>query len=84
MARCAVSATSGWPGYVAWWVPGSRDVINGLAVDPPEEDNDDEVTEAVHLVLKKDPFLKANHIRVWTKDRLVTLEGVVPNASIRR
>jgi len=34
-------------------------------------------------VLKKDPFLRANHIRVWTKDRLMTLEGVVPNASIR-
>jgi osmotically-inducible protein OsmY len=33
-------------------------------------------------VLKKDPFLKANHIRVWTKDRLVALEGVVPNPSI--
>lgn len=69
-------------GVLAWWVPGSRDVINGLAIDPPEEDNDDEVTEAVHLVLKRDPFLKANHIRVWTKDRLVTLEGVVPNPSI--
>lgn len=27
--------------------------------------------------------MRANHIRVWTKDRLMTLEGVVPNASIR-
>lgn len=33
-------------------------------------------------MLKKDPFLRANHIRVWTKDRLVTLEAVVPNPSI--
>jgi osmotically-inducible protein OsmY len=72
-------------GVLAWWVPGRRDVIHSLAVDPPEseEDNDDQITEAVDLMLKKDPFLKANHIRVWTKDRLVTLEGVVPNASIR-
>jgi hypothetical protein len=30
------------------------------------EDNDDKLTEAVHLVLKKDPFVKANHIRAWT------------------
>lgn len=25
-------------GVLAWWVPGSRDVINGIAVEPPEED----------------------------------------------
>jgi osmotically-inducible protein OsmY len=69
-------------GVLAWWVPGSRDVVNALAVEPPEEDNDDGITEAVHLVLVKDPFLKAGHIHVWTKDRVVTLEGFVPNASI--
>jgi hypothetical protein len=26
-------------------VPGSRDVVNALAVKPPQEDNDDEITE---------------------------------------
>jgi hypothetical protein len=25
-------------GVPAWWVPGSRDVVNGLVVEPPEED----------------------------------------------
>jgi osmotically-inducible protein OsmY len=24
-------------GVLAWWVPGSRDVINGIAVEPPED-----------------------------------------------
>jgi len=70
-------------GVLAWWVPGSRDVINGLAVEPPEEDSDDEITEAVRLVLEKDRFVRADQIRVRTRQRVVTLEGVVPNDAIR-
>jgi osmotically-inducible protein OsmY len=70
-------------GVLAWWVPGSRDVINGLAVEPPEEDNDDEITDAVRLVLEKDRFVRADQIRVRTRDCVVTLEGLVPNTTIR-
>jgi osmotically-inducible protein OsmY len=70
-------------GVLAWWVPGSRDVINGLAVEPPEEDSDDEITDAVRLVLEKDRFIKADQIRVRTRERVVTLEGLVPNTTIR-
>jgi BON domain len=44
-------------GVLAWWVPGSRDVINGLEVMPPQEDNDDEITDAVRLVLEKDSLV---------------------------
>jgi osmotically-inducible protein OsmY len=69
-------------GVLAWWVPGSRDVINGLAVEPPQEDTDDEITDAVRLVLDKDRFVKADQIRVRTRDRVVTLEGLVPNTTI--
>ncbi|HEX9871153.1 MAG TPA: BON domain-containing protein [Candidatus Tectomicrobia bacterium] len=68
---------------LAWWVPGSRDVINGLAVEPPEEDTADEITDAVRLVLDKDPFVRADQIRVRTQGRVVTLEGVIPNSTIR-
>ncbi len=64
-------------GVLAWWVPGSRDVINGLEVVPPEADNDDEITDAVRLVLEKDPFVNAAQIRVSTKNACVTLEGLV-------
>ncbi len=64
-------------GVLAWWVPGSRDVVNGIDVQPPEEDNDDEVTDAVRLVLEKDPFVNASQIRVSCRDFVVTLEGVV-------
>lgn len=64
-------------GVLAWWVPGSRDVINGMEVVPPEEDNDDDVTEAVRMVLEKDRFLNADQIQVTTRNFVVTLEGVV-------
>jgi osmotically-inducible protein OsmY len=65
-------------GVLAWWIPGSRDVVNGLGVEPPEEDNDDEVSDAVRLVLEKDPFVDATRIHVSARDYVVTLEGLVP------
>ncbi len=64
-------------GVLGWWVPGSQDVINGLEVVPPEDDNDDEITDAVRLVLEKDPFVNADQIRVSTNNSIVTLEGLV-------
>lgn len=70
-------------GALAWWVPGSRDVVNGLGVSPPEEDNDDEITDAVRLVLEKDPFVNADQLRVTTHDAIVTLDGIVPTESER-
>ena len=69
---------------LAWWVPGSRDVVNGLEIDPPEEDNDDEVIDAIRLVLGKDPFVNASQIRVSCRDYTVTLEGLVTNETERR
>lgn len=66
-------------GAMAWWVPGTRDVVNGLEVSPPETDGDDEITEAVKLVLEKDPLVNADRIRVRTRDATVTLEGLVSN-----
>jgi len=70
-------------GVLAWWVPGSRDVINGLGVMPPEEDSDAAMTEAVRLALEKDPFVNADQIRVGTKGSIVTLAGLVPKESER-
>ncbi len=70
-------------GVLAWWVPGSRDVVNGLEVVPPEEDNNDEVADAVRLVLEKDPFVNASQVRVGCSDYTVTLDGVVPREKER-
>lgn len=65
-------------GVLAWWVPGSRDVINGIEVVPsPQDDNDDEVVDTVRLVLEKDPFINASQIKVGCSNYSVTLEGLV-------
>jgi osmotically-inducible protein OsmY len=71
-------------GVLAWWVPGTRDVINGLEEVPPEEDNDDELIDAVRLVLEKDPFVNASRIHVSSKDWVVTLEGLVPVETMKQ
>jgi osmotically-inducible protein OsmY len=70
-------------GLLAWWIPGTRDVINGMEVSPPQEDSDDELTEAVRLVLDKDPLVTASRISVKTANSIVTLEGVVANQTER-
>ncbi len=66
-------------GLLAWWVPGSRDVINGIEVTPAQEDSDDEITEAVKLALEKDPLVNASRVRIGARDAMVTLEGLVAN-----
>ena len=69
---------------IAWWVPGSCDVHNHLRVRPAEKDNDDEVTDAVLMVLEKDPMLHAETLTVHTRDREVTLSGAVHSDEQRR
>ena len=71
-------------GVLAWWVPGSRDVINGIEDLPAEVDNDDEVVDAIRLVLEKDPFVNAPQIKVCSCNYWVTLEGLVENGTERR
>ncbi len=69
---------------LAWWVPGSTDVKNDLRVEPPEEDNDGEILEAVELALEKDHAVDHNDITVACKDALVTLTGGIPTGTQRR
>ena len=66
-------------GALAWWVPGTRDVIDGLEVQPPQPDSDDEISDALALVLEKDPLVNADEIRASTRDRIVTLNGLARN-----
>lgn len=69
---------------MAWWARGCRDVVNALTVNPPEADSDDEVTDALRLVLETDPRVHAGQIGIATKDYVVTLEGLVPSDEERR
>jgi osmotically-inducible protein OsmY len=68
-------------GLLAWWVPGSRDVINGMAVVPEPADSDAELAKAVRIALKKDPLVDDARIRVAARTGVVTLEGEVPSAA---
>jgi osmotically-inducible protein OsmY len=70
-------------GVLAWWVPGVPDVITGLAVEPTQEDSGDEITEAVRLVLEKDRFVPADHIRVRMQGRVLTLDGGARGNTLR-
>jgi osmotically-inducible protein OsmY len=64
-------------GVLAWRVPGSRDVVNGLGVEPPEENSDAEITKAVRVALEKDPFVEAAQVRASTANHVVTLDGLL-------
>lgn len=68
-------------GVLAWWVPGSRDVVNGIAVDPPEGDAPILIEEAVRVALEKDPFVDAEQVRVGVRNRAVRLTGALPRAA---
>ncbi len=69
---------------IAWWVPGSCDVHNHMRVKPAEKDNDDEISDAVRMILEKDPLLHAETLGVHTHNREVTLQGSVHSEEQRR
>lgn len=71
-------------GVFAWWVPGSRDVVDRIAVDPPEEDRDSEILDALRIVLEKDPFLDAMQIRGSCENGQITLHGAVGSEEQKR
>jgi osmotically-inducible protein OsmY len=70
-------------GVMAWWVPGVRDVVNGITVEPPEDDGPDMIAEAVRVVLEKDPFVDASQVRVGVRNTLVRLTGLVRTGTVR-
>jgi len=63
----------------AWWARGCRRVDNQLQVIPAEEDNDDELNDAVLMTLEKDPLIHADQLQVATRHGIVKLRGVVNN-----
>jgi osmotically-inducible protein OsmY len=70
-------------GAMAWWVPGVCDVVNGIAVDPPEEDGPDQIEEAVRVVLDRNPAINAGQVRVGVRARVVRLTGLVRSEAER-
>jgi osmotically-inducible protein OsmY len=70
-------------GVLAWWVPGTRDVVNGLEVIPAERDSDDDMADAVRIALEKDPLVDASGIHASVRGAAVTLAGAVSSAEQR-
>ncbi len=64
-------------GALAWWIPGTKDVINSLEVAPQEDDSDDEVEDALRIALEKDRLVDASGITVLARNWVVTLSGSV-------
>jgi osmotically-inducible protein OsmY len=68
----------------AWWVGGCRDVVNLLELVPAEADGDDEISEALHLVLETDLRVRAEQITINVENRRITLAGWVATEAERR
>ncbi len=62
---------------LVWWRAGCARVINMLEVVPPQEDNDNEITDVVRMVLEKDPLVHAAQLRVGTAAGVVEMRGLV-------
>lgn len=63
-------------GVLAWWIPGSMDVINSLEVSPSQPDTGDDINEILRIALEKDRLVNPGTITVSTQDYVVTLNGI--------
>ncbi len=64
---------------LTWWTTGCESVNNHLEVRPAEQDTDDEIRDAVLIILEKDPVVPATQLMVSVKQGVVTLDGLVVN-----
>jgi len=67
-----------------WWTDGCQFVDNQLQVVPPEQDNDNEITDAIRLALEKDPLVHASQLRFGTAGGVVVLHGSVASREEKR
>lgn len=69
---------------LAWWTSGTAAVENKLNISPPEEDNDYELAEAVHIAFEKDPLVHADQLHPDSAEGVVVLSGSVASDEERR
>ncbi|MGD8568258.1 MAG: BON domain-containing protein [Gammaproteobacteria bacterium] len=67
-----------------WWTNGCEFVDNQLEVVPPEEDTDNEINDAVRIVLEKDPLVHASQLLTGTAGGVVVLNGLVASKEEKR
>lgn len=69
---------------LTWWTAGCRRVNNHLHVTPAEQETDDELADAVHMVLEKDPLVHAGQLSIAVREQVVTLRGYLASDEERR
>lgn len=69
---------------IAWWAAGTMDVRNEIRIDPPEPDNDAEITDAVRMAFEKDPLLDALRYQIQTRNGIVYLNGIASSSVARQ
>lgn len=69
---------------LSWWIPGTSRVENRLQLKPPERDTDEELEDAIGLVLERDPSLDAGELQFHVHDKQVLLQGFVRSDVNRR
>jgi osmotically-inducible protein OsmY len=72
-------------GVLAWWVPGTRDVVNRLVTVSKEAGEDEgDLIDAIQMAIDKDPLVDGSQIRVTAHGGSVTLHGSVASEIQRR
>jgi len=69
---------------LVWRLPGCRDVLNRLHVEPAQQDSDGEITDAAEEALRIILGPSAERVNVNTRGREVTLSGAVDHERRRR
>ena len=69
---------------LAWWAPTCERVDNRLEVASGQDEDDNEITDTVRMVLEKDPLVIASQIRPGTAGHVVELWGLVASDEERR
>jgi hypothetical protein len=67
---------------MAWWVPGGRDVVNGLTVAPREPEAPVLIEETVRVVRERNPLIDASQVRVRARPHRAP-HGVLRDAAER-
>lgn len=62
---------------LCWWVPGVSNVQNLLVVDPPEQDNDEELKDNLITIMEKDVLVNPKKFRIDVHQGVITLHGRV-------
>lgn len=69
---------------LCWWVPGCSRVDNYLDTSPEEPDTDSLLTDAVRIVLEKDPMLDPAGLAAAAGAGIVELRGIMPDEEAHR